>query len=772
MSRRFIVVVFALFLAFTWSLAQDVPQATAEDEPLGGLYGGDFIIAVPQDAVFSLDPTGDPDETSEHIIDLLYDSLARIHPETLMPIPWVASGWTIDDVNKTVLVTLRDDVTWHDGENVTADDVVYTYESAYTVTKVSTYAVSFNLSGRDYAGTFLTEGLTSPLVKSGDSTPSEGCGPFELLDNVPGDHVTIGAYDDYFDGRPYLDTVTFRIYSGFDEASEAMINGEIGLIGRPLTGTESSVFLNYSNETIVSRVSVFMNPTFKFLYVGMNTQEDPLDNPIIRKAIAMCTDKDLYLTMVPYTLVADSVIHPINSYWLNSSVPRYRVKYKVEGGERGPDLDAVKIMLDESGYTDKDSDGLRERPDNSEFHFDFYYPSSSIEVHKDPIAKDLIGKLQTIGFDVRNKEMLSWEDLYFNVTQGSFDIFMGVLDAKREPSFIRDVLHSSGSANYMGYSNPTLDQILEEADAALSVTERQELVKHAQGWIAEENPIIPMLHYKVKEAVNRTKFTGWVNMAEGVYNFWSFRNLHLTQGDPLRVSVIILASQISSGEVLSVKVEVNHPETFASMHGVFVTVTESLDPDTSYTGYTDNGSFEFTWTAPALTEPDTAVFIARAITPGYPEGAAQGEITVDPEARVLLVDLARNPARISSGDTASITVTVRDLQTLAVVEGAEISLRIAPEELEGSLSNPSGMTDANGVFQTTFTASVTVDTTFLVIAEVSKTGYSDGADQKAVFVDRSGGTAPPLPGLEAISIMLMLIAVTLGYAYLRRTKRD
>lgn len=762
---------FALFLAFTWSLVPEVPSATAEDGPLGGLYGGEFVIAVEQDAPFTLDPKGATDETSAHIIDLLYDSLARIDPETLLPIPWVASGWTIDVMNETVLVQLRDDVTWHNGDSVTAEDVAFTFESSYTVTVVSDYEVSFDLSGRDDSGTFLTEGLTFPLIKKGELDPMEGCGPFKFVSKT-NTEVVIEAYDDYFDGRPYLDTITFKKYPGFDEVADAMENGEIGLIGRPLTGTESSVFLNVSNVNITKTVSVLMNPTFRFLYVGINTQRVPLNDSIIRKAIAMSTDKGLYQTMESNTIIADSVIHPVNSFWLNSSVPRYRVKNKVEDGEMKSDLDAVKIMLDESGYTDKDSDGLREMPNGSEFHFDFYYPSSSIEVQKNPIATNLIGKLQTIGFDVRNKEMLSWDDLYSNVMQGNFDVFMGVLDAKREPSFIYDILHSGGSENYVKYSNGTLDKILEDANAALGMTERQELVRHAQGWIAEENPLIPILHYKVIEAVNRTNYTGWVNMAEGVYNFWSLKNLHLVQGDPPRISVIILADEASSGEEMEIKVEVKHPATFDPMPDVFVNVTESLEPDASYRGYTDaTGAFAFNWTVPTVTEPKTAVFNARTSIAGFPEAVAQAEIAVHPGTKVLLISMTRNPPRVESDGTAYINITVRDYQTQLPVEGAEVSIRLSPEGLEGVLSNPSGLTDANGVFRTTFTTSTSVDTTFMVIAEVSKTGYGDEVAQTSVFVDRHGGTPPGIPALDSISMMLVIVLLTLCYAHWRGSNR-
>jgi peptide/nickel transport system substrate-binding protein len=766
MHRRFVIVVFALFLAFTWSLSEDAPPATAEEEPLGGLYGGDFAVAVPQTAVFSLDPTGSLDETSRRITDMIYDPLARIHPDTLLPVPWVASSWTIDELNETVLVTLRGDVTWHDGTPVDADDVVFTYSGIYPASKISSTEVSFDLSSTDQDGRFFTEGLTLPLIMDGDSNPVEGCGAFTLV-SQSGNDVKIEAYDDYFAGRPYIQNLSFTKFPGFDEAAEAMVTGEIGLIGWPLSTTEAAVFSQIENATIVNLLT---NPSYSFLYVGVNTEKAPLDDPIIRKAIAMSTDKDLYLSLESNTIIADSVINPANAYWINTSVPRYRVKSKVEDGESKPDLDAVKVMLDEAGYTDQDSDGLREMPNGSDFSLDFLYPSSTFELQKSSIALNLIDKLQRIGVDVRQNITNSWSELYAAV-DSDFDVFMAVLDTRSDPGFIRDILHSSGSDNLVRYNEPAFDQITEAADRAISMTERRDLVMDAQGWIAEENPLMPILHYKVKEVVNKTNYTGWVNMAGGVYNFWSFKNLHLSQGDPLRASVIILADEISSGEELDVRVEVNHPDTFAEMPEVFVTVTDSLTPDTSYTGYTDeNGSFEFTWTAPALPEPDTAVFSARAITPGFPEGTAQGEVTVYPGARGLRVLMARNPARIASGETAEISITVRDLQTLEPIEGVDINLLISPAGLEGSLENPSGTTDAAGTFQTTFTASVTVDTSFLIVGEASMIGYSDGGEQTSVFVDRTGGVSPGLPGIDAVSIMLLVVVVTLGYAYVRRTR--
>ena len=233
MKAKLLAMAFAALLSL--SFAASVLGATPEE--MSGMYGGDFTIAV-KDPALELNPKLATDDASWNIIDLLYDSLGRLDPVTLEVVPWVAESWTVEGDDVTVV--LKPNAVWHDGEAVTASDVEYTYQTFYTGYSVSvvspTEAVFTFASGG--GGMFMTEGLLKPLVKSLDSSPSEGCGAFELLDRVAGDHVTIGAYDGYFEGRPYLDTIEFIVYSDMDTAAVDLINQTIDMIGWTLSSTD------------------------------------------------------------------------------------------------------------------------------------------------------------------------------------------------------------------------------------------------------------------------------------------------------------------------------------------------------------------------------------------------------------------------------------------------------------------------------------------------------------------------------------------------------
>lgn len=169
----------------------------------GGMYGGIFRIALKQD--IDLDPLTADDEFSEDVINLVYDSLARIDSKTLLPKPWIAESWTVNTTtNRTIIVELREDVTWHDGTALTADDVVYTYSTGgmkssakygpiltgVVVEKIDDYTVEFTLDAPNAA--FFDKILRVPLIpEEFDGSIENGCGPFVFGERGSVDHQAV-----------------------------------------------------------------------------------------------------------------------------------------------------------------------------------------------------------------------------------------------------------------------------------------------------------------------------------------------------------------------------------------------------------------------------------------------------------------------------------------------------------------------------------------------------------------------------------------------------
>ena len=168
-----------------------------------GMYGGIFRVALKQD--IDLDPLTADDKFSEDVINLVYDSLARIDSKTLLPKPWIAESWTVNTTdNRIIIVELREDVTWHDGTALTADDVVYTYSTGgmkssakygpiltgVVVEKIDNYIVEFTLDAPNAA--FFDKILRVPLIPEGfDGSIENGCGPFVFGERDSVDHQAV-----------------------------------------------------------------------------------------------------------------------------------------------------------------------------------------------------------------------------------------------------------------------------------------------------------------------------------------------------------------------------------------------------------------------------------------------------------------------------------------------------------------------------------------------------------------------------------------------------
>jgi ABC-type transport system substrate-binding protein len=179
--------------------------ATSEDSNQDELYGGTLRVAL-KGEVTNLNPLTAVDDVDWQVIDVIYDSLARLKTDTnnnVMPEPWLAESWTVID-DDHVNVELRTGLKWHDMSNVTADDVVYTFSDPagmkssakfkdilanLSAVKVGSHNVQFNLSNFENKGWFFTRVLTVPIIPDDfDPAAKNGCGPykFKSFDNQIG----------------------------------------------------------------------------------------------------------------------------------------------------------------------------------------------------------------------------------------------------------------------------------------------------------------------------------------------------------------------------------------------------------------------------------------------------------------------------------------------------------------------------------------------------------------------------------------------------------
>lgn len=614
--------------------------------------------------------------------------------------------------------------------------------------------------------------------------------PLQAGDNITANYsitsryTTLLAFEKHFYRRPYLDSINYTFYpddpaTEFDESTDgamkAMVDSVIDFIGFPLVeGSQNAV--RWEGGTAQTQLSdkahthVFVqttNPRFSFLYLGMNTEVTPLNDPLFRKGVTMSVKRELALNFESTAMIADCVIHPRNIYWYNESCPKFRVP---KDENNNPIYTQIINHFQDSGYLDPDEDGYMETPTGENFTLRLFVPPTAEDPNKAAIGADIGETFRDVGIDTETIS-LERDRMMEEVRKGNFSFYLTTYDVEADPIFLYDILHPRGSRNYARLDDPVLNGILENVSGQLNQETRRFYVRYALGWIAENAPIVSILHYKVLETFEGVRFEGWVQMPGGVNNFWSYLQVHYKQKGRMKAQVILYVDSVRSGETLEVYVLATDLEDYP-LQGAWIKLTNSYS-DELYTNYTgSDGIVKMDWLAPVVSQVTTVTFTATVRIPQYEEEIVTGSITLHPRVSELDVTIAIVGERtIGSGETAEVVVEVKDGFSLATIQNATVLITVSPEGAGGNLDEYSGTTDAAGQFRTTFRGEVSTSTQFNLRATASKEGYeaADSQPTSILVMPKPG----PTPGFEAIIVaVVILLAVIILFVWIRiRSKK-
>jgi peptide/nickel transport system substrate-binding protein len=253
----------------------------------------------------NLDPTSGAAAAIDEIVYAnIFQGLTRFGPDGAI-LPALAQSWDISQNGAQYTFTLQENVTFHDGTTLTADDVVYTLDRAradgssnaqpglfsniVAVNAIDDRTVQVDLDGPD--GGFLFDMawgdavIIAPESADGNATMPIGTGPFRFVDWVQGDRVEIARYDGYWGDAPALDGAIFRFVSDPNAAFAAMMAGDL------------DAFPNFpAPETLAQfqadpRFSVIIGSTEGETILAMNNQAPPLDDLRVRQAISVAINR-------------------------------------------------------------------------------------------------------------------------------------------------------------------------------------------------------------------------------------------------------------------------------------------------------------------------------------------------------------------------------------------------------------------------------------------------------------------------------------------------
>jgi peptide/nickel transport system substrate-binding protein len=355
-------------------------------------------------------------ETSTtEITEQLFDTIARRNTLTLEWEPRLAESWEIADDQKSIMVTLRDNIMWTDGKQMTADDVIYTVNelifpeviqsnmrdglfvgdepSEWTKVDELTFRVELPTV---YAGiinmldiNIMPKHVFKPLIDEQgheavnsfwgvDVNPEEivSSGPFMLAEYEPSQRVVMKKNPNYYredqwgQQLPYLDELVYTIVEDQDTMFAKYLAGETDF--HPLRGEEFSELNEKKEELNTTIYDVGPDAGTTFITFNMNPVEGEddkgitppehtwLSNKKFRTAMAHLIDRETMINNVAYGF----------GYPQYSFVPRFSPYYWDGVDEAAPkyDPERAKELLDEIGYKDRDGNGVREDPEGNEIN--------------------------------------------------------------------------------------------------------------------------------------------------------------------------------------------------------------------------------------------------------------------------------------------------------------------------------------------------------------------------------------------------------------------
>jgi peptide/nickel transport system substrate-binding protein len=471
-----------------------------------------------------------------NLLTLQYDTLYQLGLDGV-PQPWLATGMTESEDGLTVTLTLRDDVTWHDGQPFTANDVKFTVDyftqypqSRFTralrpVTAVevtSDYEVVLTLSAPTPSlelGVLADVPMLPQHIWAEVTDPDEhvfeggniGTGPFFLAEYVPDQFYRFEANADYFAGAPAVGELVVVKFADDAGALAALRGGEVDMIIRPIP-PEQIELLN-----AMENLDVIQGPQYTTQMITYDMERAPFDNADVRRAMSLAINRqDLVDTVYlgAATVGSNGWIHPASPLF-NPAV------------ETVYDVAQAQQILDAAGIVDSDGDSIREL-DGAPLSFEFILNSAdSLRLRIAELASAMLAEIG-IEAQVTAVEQATWEAAVwpeFDVTKGrNYDMAMWGWSApvQADPVRMGTLVHSDpafGSLNLTGYKNPEADALAEAIATEMDPAKSAELIGQLQVIIANDLPFIMLLYPDGAYAYNSSVYAGWAFMSgQGVFH--------------------------------------------------------------------------------------------------------------------------------------------------------------------------------------------------------------------------------------------------------------
>lgn len=440
----------------------------------------DTLVVAQASDVLTLDPTLDTSPISFNVFRNIFDALTRIDADGSVK-PLIATSWVSSDGAKIWDFTIRSNVKFHNGQPLTPQDIVWSYQhvAAETKSPVRTYiskVESVEALGNDKVRFKLTEpyspfdrqvSLISILPQKAFEemgaqqfalTPV-GAGPFKVVRWVKDDRVELQSFADYWDGAPRIKTVIFKPVPSEASRSSALSSGELDVV--PILPPAMVASLSTREGVQVEKV-----PSNKVVYVGFDTNNPLLSNVAIRQAVDLAIDRTAISTRLLRGLgvPAGEILSPVTFGYTNKIPPS---KY---------DPARAKELVASSGYKGE--------------KITLQYPTNNLAFGSE-VAQSIASYLSAVGINVelQGMEYSAFFPLWANRKLNGMHLFAfgpSIMDADL---VLGSLFEKSGRLYWI---DPRVQDLIAKQRAEADPAKRRDLIGQIMQLSAENLPYAPL----------------------------------------------------------------------------------------------------------------------------------------------------------------------------------------------------------------------------------------------------------------------------------------
>ena len=450
-----------------------------------------------------LNPLLATDSSSSEIAGFIFNGLVKYDKDAATIIGDLAEEFYFED-NTTLVFKLRPNVLWHDGVALSAKDVVFTYETLVSDKISSPYSAGF----RFVKSVKMVDALTikvsykqpyfkaletwmmgiipehilkneTNMMSSSFNTKPIGTGPYKLFELEHSKNIVLVANENYFEGRPKIDTISFHVIA---DPMTRFLMLQSGILD--VGGLEAMQFERQLQESFQEKFATYEEISHSYTYLGFNLRLPKFQDSRVREALSLAIDRQ-ELVAILFFNHADVCSGPFlpgtKAFNPDIKVPKR-------------DLKKAKALLKEAGYDE-----------NNPFHFEIVTSNtSSIR----PYAAEIMQhQLKDAGVIV-DLRVMEWQAfLNMVVFPHKFDAVLlgwGLSPTPDPYLFWHSENDRPGGFNLVGYKNSKMDAMIEKSQSMVPSEELYALWRDMFRMVVEDNPYLFLFIPKSITSVKKT----------------------------------------------------------------------------------------------------------------------------------------------------------------------------------------------------------------------------------------------------------------------------